>query len=318
MSSRNLKTYILMLSLTVVLVALSAIPTIAVSILCSTITAAILSYSITKFSPKYIVFHGCLILVLNILFLGNLFGAIMTALPVLLCGLVMGICYNLKIPTAKLLCSSTAVHVISFVINIKCIKTTASGKTIFEDAIAFLGQTYKESLMAITSTNLSPDELNHIVSELTSTLLVLSPGFIVIACGLVAFISYFAFCRILSIQHENTENLNAFSTWKAEKSICIIYFIIAVLYFISPVDTWVSNISLNMIMVMTVVFFIFGLSFTEYKLKNRFSSVILRRLILLVISFCSITFTGIPFFVLSTIGVFDGFFDYRHRKKHIG
>jgi len=318
LSSGNLKTYILILSLTVVSTVLSTLPVITLLILCSAMTAAFLAYSITKFSPKYIVFHGCLIFVLNVIFLGNLLRAFLATVPVILCGLIMGICYNLKHSSAKLLGLSTTAYVMSIVLDIKCIGPTASGKTVLEDAIAFSGQIYKESLIAISSSSLTTDELNHAFTALTSSLLTLSPGLIVIACGLMALLSYYAFCRILSFRHADMTTFQAFSTWRAEKSVSIIYFILTAVYFISPVDTWMSDILLNMTMVMTFVFFIFGLSFTEYKLKNRISSTILRRIILCGISLLSFSFAGIPFFALSTCGMLDGFMDYRNRKKHIG
>lgn len=317
MSTSNLKTYILILSLTVVLVACSALPIFVLSFLSPAIIAAILAYTITKFSPKYIIFHACLIFALNTIFLRSLQGAFVTTIPILLCGLTMGICYNLGQSTIKLLSISSIAYAISTVLNIKSIGPTASGKTILEDAIVLLGNIYKESLMKLPSTNFTTDELNHIVSELTSALLALSPAFIVIACGLMALLSYYAFSRILSFRHEDMKNLGAFSTWRADKTISIIYFVLTAVYFISPVNTWISDILLNITTIMSFVFFIFGLSFTEYKLKNRIASVVLRRLILLAIIFFSLTFTGIPFFVLSTCGMLDGLIDYRNRKKHV-
>ncbi len=316
MTLSNLKTYILILSLTVVLVALSAIPVMIVSVLCFAITAAFLAYSITKFTPKFIVFHACLILALNTIFLGSLPGSFIATIPVLLCGLVMGICYNLEQSSAKLLCSSTLAYVTSTVLNIKYIGPTESGKTVLEDAIAFSGQIYKESLMAIPSSELTADELNHIVSELTSALLALCPGFMVIACALMALLSYYAFSRILSFRHEDMKNLNDFSTWRAEKSVSIISFILIGVCMIFPANAWMSTILLNMTMVMSFVFFIFGLSFTDYKLKNRISSVTLRRLILCGITLLSFSFAGMPFLILSTCGMLDGLLDYRNRKKH--
>lgn len=317
MSTSNLKTYILILSLTVVLVACSALPILVLSVLCPAITAAFLAYTITKFSPKYIVFHACLIFALNTIFLRSLQGAFITTIPILLCGLTMGICYNLRQSTIKLLSISTIAYVTSTILNIKYIGPTSSGKTILEDTIVLFGKIYKESLMKLPSSNLTTDELNHIVTELTSTLLTLSPGFIVIACGLMALLSYYSFSRILSFRHEDTKNLGAFSTWRAEKTISIIYFVLTAVYFISPVNTWMSDILLNMTMVMTFVFFIFGLSFTDYKLKNRISSVVLRRFILLAITLFSLSFMGIPFLVLSTCGMLGGLIDYRNRKKHV-
>ena len=109
----------------------------------------------------------------------------------------------------------------------------------------------------------------------------------------------------------------SFSDWRSDKVISITYFVLLALYFVVPTGNFLSDTLLNMVTVMTFVFFVLGLSFLEYKLKNRIEKSGVRKLVLVGISLSAFVLMGLPFLALAICGALDGCFDFRHRKKII-
>lgn len=317
MPSNKLKEFFLAVLITVVFTLLTLLPAAALSILCAAAVTALLGYSATRFHYGFVAFQAFVICAVYVLFQKSLSGALITSLPVILCGLTLGICYNVKLSVFKLLSIFTSVYVLNIAVNIKLAGMASTGQNIFEEAIASVGQVYKESLTAMYGSQLSGTEINNVVSELTSTLLRFTPSFIVIACICFALLSYYLFKRILKIRKSDLSMFASFSEWRADKVISITYFVLLALYFVVPAGNFLSDTLLNMVTVMTFVFFVLGLSFLEYKLKNRIEKSGVRKLVLVGISLSAFVLMGLPFLALAICGALDGCFDFRHRKKII-
>lgn len=315
MSSDKTKDFLLTILITIVLCLLSMLPVAALSILCTAAVAGMLGYSVTRFHYGYVAFHGCIILAVSVLFLQNFALALQSCIPAILCGITMGICYNIKLSALKLLCITTSVYTLNTITSIKLAGTSPDGKNLFEEAVSAAGMLYKEALVGVYGTQIQETEVNQIVAELTSMLLKFSPAFIIIMCIFLSLLSYWIFKSILKKKKMDTDVFTSFSQWKAEKSTSILYIVMWGLYFIAPTDTLFSDVLLNVITIMTVIFFILGLSLLEFMLQKRVKHTIFRKLILIGVSILCLILTGLPFFTVAVGGILDGFINYRTRKK---
>lgn len=314
MPSNKIKEFLLTVLLAVVFTLLTTLPVAVLSLLCTAAVAVSIGYTVVKYHYGYVAFTCILVFVVYLLFQQNPVSALAAALPLVLCGLTLGISYNLKFSAFKLLCIFTAVYVLNITVNIKLAGMAQAGQNVFEEAVSSVGQVYRESLTAVYGSQLSSAEINNIVSELTSTLLRFSPSFIVIACICFALLSYYMFKRILTIRKESVACFQSFCEWRADKFISITYFVILVLYFLVPANGFFSDTLLNMVTVMTFIFFILGLSFLEFLLKKKFPKSFTRKMILIAVCVASFILMGLPFLALSVCGAMDGCFDYRRRK----
>lgn len=314
MSRNNAKDFLLTMLLIVIFTLLTALPQPTLTILASALVTALIGYSVTKFHYGYVTLLSFVVLVINLLFQTNFLSALTVSMPVILCGLTLGIAYNLKLSVLKLICVFTTVYVLDVALNIKLASVAFRGENLFESVVSSVGQMYRETLVTAYGSALPAAEIDAVVSQLTSTLLRFTPGFIVISCAGYALLCYYIFKRFLKLKKADTSSFNDFLDWHADRSISIFYFILMFIYFLIPTEKFLSDVLLNMVTIMSFVFFILGLAFLEFKLKTRLKRSGTRKLIVLAVSLSSFLLMGLPFFVLSIVGAFDGFFDYRHKK----
>lgn len=317
MSSNTMKEFLPMVVLTVVFTLLTLLPATVLAVLCAAAATALLGCSTARFHRGYVAFHSFAVIAVYVLFQSSFLSALNAAVPIVLCGLTLGICYNLKLSVFKLLGIFTSVYVLNVAVNIKMAGTSASGQNIFEEAIAAAGQIYKETFVAAYGAQVSDAEVNSVVSELTSALLRFSPGFIVISCICFAVLCYGMFKHILTVKKNDTSFLTDFAEWRSDRPVSITYFVLMAVYFAAPADSLLSDTLLNMVTIMTFVFFMLGLSFLEFKLKKRMKSSVMRKLTLVGVSLFSFILMGLPFFALAVTGVLDGCLNLRCKRTSV-
>ena len=110
------------------------------------------------------------------------------------------------------------------------------------------------------------------------------------------------------------QGLESFSEWRAEKSIAVIYFAVVAISFVFSKQSLVADVVLNIDMIMTFVFFVYGLSLLEHIFKKVIQKSGIRKMLITFIAFISLFTGGLFFLVLSIAGAMDAFLDYRHRK----
>lgn len=314
MSSDKIKEFLTVSLLIIVSSLLMSVP-FGMPILFSALTTALIGYTVTRFHYGFVSFSVFLVLAVHILFYDNTLTSILTALPCVLCGLAFGICYNLKLSISRLIAVPTGVYLLNTILNMKSLSFSSSGQSLFEEVISSAGQVYREALSQMSGAEITEYEISSLVSELTSTLFRFIPSFILIACIIFSLVCYYIFKRTLEFRKNDVSTLTAFSEWKADKLISIIFFVLPVILFTVPSGAYVSDILLNMVMINLFVFYIFGLSYIDFLLKKSAKRSYVRKIILLAISFISIMFTGIPFILISSLGALDGCFNLRQRKK---
>ncbi len=314
MSSEKIKEYLSAVIIIFVATFLSMLPVPILGLLGSAVAIATLAYITTKYHYAYIIATILSVFVIQFICSANILSAALGLLPFALCGLTFGIAYNIKLAPMKAVALSTGAYTLYIVANLKLYSIANGGSNIFEEALLSAGKMYEEMYAAAVGGQFTGDEIHALVTTLTSSVMRYIPSMIVIICMIFALFSFYLFKRICKIRKSDVSNLLSFSDWRSEKSISILYFILFAVSFILKSETLFADALWNVIMIMTFAFFMFGLSFVEYLLKNRIQKSFIRKLILLGIAAISVSFANIPFFVLSILGALDSFVNYRQKK----
>ena len=310
LSYEKRKEYIFAVGALVIFSLLSMFPVTLIPVICSSLSAAVLGYITTKYHYILVAFAGLCIAAVDFLFTGNFLYVLLNALPVILCGLTLGIAYNVKLPPLKTVAIFTGVYTVNTIANLK-ISEAISSQNFIESVVTGVEKTYQD---ALSSSQLPYEDLHDIVSQITSMLVQFSPALIVIISFSYALLSFYLMKRICVLRKADCQSLTAFPQWRAEKSIGIIYFIMIALMLLVPSGSLISDAILNTVTVMTYVFFILGLAFLEHTLLKRFPKPGSRKAVLVVIAISSTFLAGVPFFIISIIGAMDTFMDYRRKK----
>ena len=233
LSSKNIKEYVSAVMILIVLTVASIFPITTLSTLCSAAAIAILGYLTTKYHYGYVAGAALSICIVYLLLLGNVLAAVVSAIPVVLCGLSLGISTNLKLSPLKTVSIVTAVYTLNLTANLK-LTTGVSGQNVLESALETAGQMYHEAISAAYGAQMSENEISAIVSETTSAILQLTPAFLVIMCFAFSLFAFYLFKRICMMRKADTTTLTAFSKWRAEKSVSIIFFVLLVFSALLP------------------------------------------------------------------------------------
>ncbi|MBR4874568.1 MAG: DUF2232 domain-containing protein [Clostridia bacterium] len=309
----KIKEYVTVAVLIVISSLLMAIPVPIAMVLFASLTAALVGFSFTKFHYTYASFCVLLVFAVNLLITKNILLALTSSLPCILCGLSLGICYNLKFSTAKFLGITSGVYLVNTIANFALAKTNESGLSFLEEAIYSIGAIYKETLTSSGGVNVSESEVDALITELTSMLLRFMPAFIIIASICFALLGYFVFQKILIIAKSDISCFSRFSDWKADKPVSIMFLVLLVIGILSPQGAYISDVLANVVTASSFVFYVLGLSYIDFKAKAQTKRR--RRLLLALIFLSTFAFMGIPYMVVSLLGALDGCFNLRHKNE---
>ncbi len=316
MSGKLIKEYLLTSVFLVLLTLGSLLPFTVLRFLCEALTIALFGYTATKFHYGYVACAGALIVATLFLMAQDLVLAVYLALPVVLCGLTLGICKNLSRSPLAALPGMTVIRTLSMTATVKLAGTTENGQNIFEKALLESGEMYKTALSAAYGTTLSETEINGIISETISAVTALIPSAMILFSIAISVLCFYLFKRICMLKKEDVSSLTSFSEWHAEKGVSIIFFVLFFIEIFLPENTMFRAVLLNTSVVMTFVFYLLGLSFIEHLLKRRVEKSFTRKLIFIGISFASFLMLGLPFLVIAIIGAMDGILDLRWRMQN--
>lgn len=305
MIKNKFKSYAIILILTAIFTLGNVLLLGIFSLIFQAISIAILGYTVTKYHYTFVSVVCAFVVMLYSLFSQNTLSGISLGFEVILYGITLGIGYNLKLSEFKIVGMLAAVYSLFMIFNIKFSGAGENLRTTIASSM--------ESLYTIYETQITQADFKTIVSTLLDMFMKFMPSIIIII-GIVFGLWYFWFFKkILKITKSDISKYFCFSDLHADKSISITYLILSLISFLTPQGTYFSDALANVITVASFVFFIFGLSYANFILKNKMKNTILRRLVLIFLIFASLSIVGIPFIMLSILGAMDGCFDYRNK-----
>lgn len=306
LTKNDLKNYIITAIIAVILTVVSANISGIIGLIFLAYTAALVGYSVTKHHYGYVVLLCGLIAAVFGLF-GRSFVALLSALPVILCGISLGISCNLKFSQFKTLFVVTCVYVLYMVVNMKLSGMALNFSSMLTEVISSAYPLYEGTI--------SQTDYNAIASELLSVFLKFMPAFIIIFCMCYGILLLIAFKSVLKKSKSESSDFISFSQWHADKNFGISFLILLGISFVLPAENIFADAIANVVLVSLFIFFVFGFSLLSHILKKRAKNPTSGKLIAVIILAVSIIFIGFPFMILSVMGFMDSFVNYREKLK---
>ena len=312
MTENKFKHYALILILTIVLSAVSTLGLGVFGFLFTAILASIIGYTITRYHYFFVGAVCACVVAVYALFVGNFVAAITSLLPVLLCGISLGIAYNVKLTEFKTISILSCIYTLYLLLSVKIIGVNENNRNIIEEAFKTSSEIYKETLLAAYGSEISLIEIDSLMADVMSVLMKFMPSFIIILCICVALFMFFIFKKVLKFKKSDLSLYKPFSEWQFDKSLSVVYFIIVIISFIIP-EGYMADALKNVVFVSTFVFYILGLSFVDFLLKRRIKNATSEKIILILTALFSLFALGFPFILISILGAADGLLNIKEK-----
>ncbi len=305
MAKNKFKNYALILILTIIFTLGSTLPLGIVSMLFTALVAALLGYTVTRHHYLFVGVVSACILVLYTVFTQNLLSGIYLGVETILYGLTLGIGYNLKLSEFKTVGLLAVIYSLFVIMNIKFLGSDENLRTILASSM--------ESVYTLYEGQISQADFKTVISALLDVFIRFLPSMIIIIGTCFALLYFWIFKKLLKITKVNTSSYIEFADLHTDRTISISYLVLSLISLFLPSGSYFSDALANVITVASFVFFIFGLSYISFILKRKMKNNALRHVVLVVLVSASLTMFGIPFIMLSIMGVMDGCFNYRSK-----
>ncbi len=305
MAENNLKNYILTAIIIAILTVASATLSGVVGLLFFVLLSAVIGYTVTKHHYS-LVLVSCVLTIAIYGFFAKMFSAsFFSLIPIILCGISLGISHNMKLSEFKTLCVVGVINVFYLVLNMKF---TGIAETLEADIMDVLSSSF-----SLYEGQMSQADFNTLTSTFLSMFMTFMPSFIIIFCMCYSFLFLLAFKSVLKITKSDMSHYVSLSQWHAEKSLCVLFVLITAVGFMLPAGNMFSDAILNVVFVSTFIFFLYGFSLLSFLLKKRMSNNLFRKALLILILTFTLPFFGLPYIAICIGGVLDGFVDFRKK-----
>lgn len=305
MIKNNLKTYITVSILSVLFSVGSLVPIGIISAISSIALVGLIGYTVTRFHYAFVGFLCICAFVPYALFAKDFASALYTYSQLALCSIALGICFNVKLSGIKTIGIVSAFHVIYILLTMLITGLGNNFTVLLSDTM--------QSLYPLYEGYISQADYHSIILTAIEMMTRLVPSFVVLSGVFTGLIYFGAFRLVLKMTHSESY-CEKFSDCRADKTFSIIYFILSLISFLLPDNNYYSDIIMNVILITTFVFFIFGLSLIAYKLNISFGDSPKKKLLFALAVVSPLFIFGLPFTVIGYIGALDGIFDFRQNK----
>ena len=308
MTKNDIKSCFLITITSAVLTLFSMLPIGIFGIIATALLPSVIGYTVTKHHYTFVGLLCAFILLVYSLFFKSFITPLSFWLPLTLCGISLGITYNLKLSEFFTIGVITGVYVIFLLLNVKlsgAFNIESLNNTLFSSADA-----YKATLTEIYGSQLSQADIDILIKESMSVVVKFMPFLLIILCGSLALLMLYLFKKVLKLTKSDLSIYKPFSDWHAEKSLSIVFLVIFVISFFLPENRYVSDAIANVLFISLFVFYIFGLSLVDFLLKRKLKKSFLRKTILIILVLFSF---GLPLFILCLLGIVDGCVNFRDK-----
>jgi len=302
LSGKYLKEYITISVLAIIFTVCSLLPIGSLASVFAAFLVALTGYTVTRHHYGFVGFVCVCILATSAIITHELSATLIVYSEIIIYSLALGVCFNLKLSGIKTIGVLSAFHIAYTVASIAITGSGDDFLPVFTESIQSMYPLYKDFM--------SQTDFNAVVSSAVTIFVKFMPGFFVIAAFVAASIYFGLFRLIMKITKTKTHYGN-FSDCRPDKSISIIFFVILSVNMLLPTGNYYSDVTGNVILITSVIFFVFGLAFVLYWLNQRVKNTSKRKLIFALVMLSPLFSAGIPFMLLSFLGAADGIFDFR-------
>ena len=299
----------------IILSLISVLPLGVFTFLISAVLSAVIGYTITRHHYYFVgVVCLCAIAVFS-LFSGDFLLSLTAALPVLLCGISLGISYNVKLSEFKTVSILTVIYITNTLLNLR-ISGVINQKS-FEDMLFSAKDLYVDVLVSAYGNEIPSQEIESLVVNAFSVMMKFMPSMLIVLCVLIALLFFSTFKKVLNITESDSSVFKSFSDWKADKSVSITCIVITLFTFAFPQQGYLKDALANVCVISFFIFYIFGLSFASFLLKRKFKKPKAYKTIVVCLALLPVFSLGVPFFIISVLGILDGIFNLREKTKTV-
>lgn len=314
MKTSGLKTYFLITLITIALCGASCLLGGLTGTFAWIVIAALLGVVMYRYHFMFGIVNSGFILVIFSLF-SNLITGLTNAAPLILLGATMALGTRFKISLSRLLTIASALFLLNTLFGMELLKIASGGNMTLNSLWLDAGQQFRETTMQLYPESAAMFE--DAIAMTVNFMLTISPALMVIASVFMAYVLILIYKKVQTIQGLDMSFLCSFSKLQAEKGFSIFFLILLLLFTVVPKGIFCDAI-LNVVIILTAIFFVLGFSVLCFKLKKDNSNVSARRLFIIVLIVSSTAFFMVPLLALAVCGLLDSFFDYRKIRPQNG
>lgn len=312
MNIKRLKPYMYNTLLTIALCAayclLGGILGMLTGLLISALLALVLYHEHYGFGAA----NGILILAIFSIFYGVV-PALISGVPLILSALALVLGTRLRLSLYQLLLLCSFLFVADLVLTFKVIGHMSGTDVAFSSIMLDAGRQVREMLAAQYTDPAMEDMLEQVISASVDMSIMLAPAMFMIMSAALSYLLVFIFKRLQQRRGVDVTFLTPFDSMQGDKLIVIVYLFLALLLTAAPEGLLFGALA-NVLLVLSFLFVVLGLSVFDWKMKQRGTQRTTRRLILFgLICFSTMSFL-LPVLVLLICGATDCFFDYRRLR----
>lgn len=321
MTGKDIKNFLLATVLIIVLSVTSSFTVGLLQVIAGILISVIIGVMSTKYHYGYVFASASTAFVVPIIFSvfsgssfieGLIFATVLT-LPMILIGFVLGISANLKFEFSKTILMTSVLYLVGSLINIKVLSMVNPDSFDIQNIVSMSVNEINETINALYSHEPEIQSyMTQIIGAAGKVILMLSPALFILISIAIGYISTLLFKKVKAISGADMSFWPVFSNMRPDRAFTIIFVIIFLLNTAAPAGLF-SDACDNVLVVLSCVFFIFGLSFLDWKFKNSGMRKWSRRILLIAIALLCTMFMLLPLLIVIMFGVTDGLFGIRQR-----
>jgi len=255
--------------------------------------------------------NSIVVLTIFTLFFGVV-SALVNGVPLILLALALALGVRLKMPLKVLLLLCAGLFMVDLMVSMELLEYFSNGELNISAVMLESGTMVREMMMEQYSDPEMLAMVEEAVRMSVDMAIMLAPGMFIIISTILAYVLIVVYKRVMNRQQVDTSFLIPFEQFGGDRVIAVLYVILFIVLTAAPMGEVFSSAALNVFIVLSFIFAVFGAAVFDYKFKQKGMKKILRRLLIFGALTLSGTFMLIPLFACIVFGLLDSFFDYRH------
>ncbi len=314
MKNINLKAYFLNTFLTIALCAAYCTLDGLLGVVISLLITALLG--VVFYRDHYLlgVTNSVLTLLIFTLFHGPI-QALVSGVPLLLLALTLALGTRLKASSYTILLCSTVLHVFDVLVALEFLGRISGGTLTLSSIMLSSGEQMREMMLSQFSDPAYSAMIEQTISSVVDVSIMLAPAMFIIFSAVLSCVLFSIYRKLLKLEKVDISFFLPFEKMQAGKSMAIFYLVLLLLLTGANKDGIFFAATCNVVLVITFIFFVLGLSVFNSKLKEKGTKDVTRKIMIGALICFSTVFFMLPLFAVTLCGFTDAFFDYRHLKQ---
>ncbi len=275
--------------------------------------SVLLGLQTTKYHYWYLLATSVLILGVSALFFGFPVSLII-AVPYVLIGLALGFSFNLKLSSYKTVVICAVLFLAGMLVQIKFVEEFSATQTDLGELIMASANEIKQIFASVYGAEgelLS--QIDELFNAMAQTLITLTPALFTIMSLALAYGALSLFKACARKDGADVTHFANFDQLRTDKILGILYLALVLLNLFAPAG-YFADLSLNVLIILTFVFFVFGLSYLDFRMKIGGVKKGIRRVIVAALCIFPFVLFTLPFMLITGAGVMDSLMDFRKRS----